>query len=598
MGIRSSWSAEEEAGDSREADDELVEPSARQDNVFHRDQLVDVELTSTIDESEEYERAAASHGEGAEEEAPSMQIFHNRHAEQALRESSQFASTMHPQRMVASERPGTLDPAAESIAPTAPPMSSEPPRHDVFFSHLFLISLAALLATFLLVWLHTSAPSKNSRLGDTVYTALHACFYLFAWDTLISVIVALVWLATLRAFARPLVMLLVIAVPIVLLSFAAYPFISSFGGSWNGGRLQDKLMRWGSIIPALSTGFWIYTVYKGRRSLDRAIAILEFSVRVLAQCPALVPMGFAALTSVVAWTWIWMLMFTRVFLGGHLSASKHLFILNTSTWWQGIFFILMYLWSLGVLAGVQRATTAATVSQWYFHRLAVPTPSSQRVVQASFTHATTTIFGTICFSTLLALAIRLPLLVLPRRISSWIAFAFYSLVPTSIAALTNPLTLTYAAIHSQPLGLSARGLSELSFISKATATTTLTPHAFKSRPGDTTPSLLGYRLAKLLLHATRFITSFVFGVGGWVSTARMTEVANAGYRGSLYAYVVGLVAGAIGWAVLGAMEGVLGGVLDAVVVCWGSEVGSQGFGMARYCREAGELLQGEEEAAW
>ena len=58
----------------------------------------------------------------------------------------------------------------------------------------------------------------------------------------------------------------------------------------------------------------------------------------------------------------------------------------------------------------------------------------------------------------------------------------------------------------------------------------------------------------------------------------------------MYAYVIGLIAAAIGWGVLGAMEGVLGGILDALVICWGSEVGVHGFGEVRYCREAGELF--------
>lgn len=80
-----------------------------------------------------------------------------------------------------------------------------------------------------------------------------------------------------------------------------------------------------------------------------------------------------------------------------------------------------------------------------------------------------------------------------------------------------------------------------------------------------------------------------------MSTARNLRISNAAnansMRGSLYAYVVGLIAGAIGWGVLAAMEGVLAGVVDAAVVCWGSEVGST-QGEARYCREAGWLFGG------
>lgn len=68
-------------------------------------------------------------------------------------------------------------------------------------------------------------------------------------------------------------------------------------------------------------------------------------------------------------------------------------------------------------------------------------------------------------------------------------------------------------------------------------------------------------------------------------------------RGSLYAYIVGLIAAAIGWGVLGSVDGVLTGVVDAAVVCWGSEMQGQsgGRGEGRYCREAGWLFGGEGE---
>jgi hypothetical protein len=132
------------------------------------------------------------------------------------------------------------------------------------------------------------------------------------------------------------------------------------------------------------------------------------------------------------------------------------------------------------------------------------------------------------------------------------------------------------------------------------ATTSLHPNTFNTRKrrdgwsADMTP-LLPYRLAKLLLHATRFMMSLGLGFGGWVTTARSLKFAD-GVRGSLYAYIVGLIAGAIGWGILGAMEGILACVVDAVVVCWGSEVGSSGQGEARYCREAGYLFSDDQDS--
>ncbi|KAI4121300.1 MAG: hypothetical protein LQ347_006899, partial [Umbilicaria vellea] len=427
-------------------------------------------------------------------------------------------------------RPHPPDSDTSSVPPTVSYPPVEPPRHDAFWGSLYLISLASLFASFFLVYLHTSAPSLKHPLGDTIYTTLHASFYLLAIDTVVAVLVSLLWLALLRSYVRPLVYAILVAVPVILFSFFLYPFISSYKGSWHGSSIQDKAMWWLSLIPGVLTVLWTYTIYRGRHSFGKAIDILEFSCRILAANPALLVLGFASLVGVVAWTWLWMLMFTRVFLGGHLSSAKSIFVIDVSTWWLGIFFVLVYLWTLAVGAGIQRATTAATVSQWYFHRLTVPAPTSRQVVQAAFSHSTSTLFGTICLSTLLALLIRLPLLVLPRRIMAIVGLCTYTLVPTPIAALTNPLTLSYSAIHSQPLATSSRGLAQMPFLHANHANPTT--RTFASPPSYASPStsspLVPYNLAKLLLHATRFITSLALGFAGWVSTARMLVLNSAG----------------------------------------------------------------------
>jgi hypothetical protein len=85
--------------------------------------------------------------------------------------------------------------------------------------------------------------------------------------------------------------------------------------------------------------------------------------------------------------------------------------------------------------------------------------------------------------------------------------------------------------------------------------------------------------------------SLALGFGGWVSTARSLGVHSGEktMRGSMYAYIVGLIAGAIGWSVLGAIEGVVADIVDASIICWSSEVGTYGR-EAKYCREAGWLF--------
>ena len=547
--------------------------------------LVDVNLASTISEEPPESLANVTSELDLDEPPAPFQTF--RTPGKDARRSTFMPVETDEETNIAMPRPPSPD--RESVPPTVILPSEEPPRHDAFWANLFQICLFAMFAAFVLIWFHTSAPNSGNPLGDTIYSALRGSTTMLLWDTMLAIVVALVWLALLRHHVRNLVYILLLAVPIVLFAFSLYPLISSFKGTYHGSSVQDRVMRWLSFVPAIMAVVWSVSIIRARHSLARSISILEFSTKILTASPYLVVLGFATLGVVVAFTWLWMLMFERIFLSGHFSSSiAKKWILDANSWWLGIFFILQYLWTLGVIAGIQRATSAATVSQWYFHRLAVPQPTSQEVVRASFAHGIGAMAGTVCLSTFLSLLVRLPLIILPGRISGLLNMCAYAIMPTSLATLTNPLTLTYAAIHSQPLGISARGLSQLSFVSRTNPSNTLGPRNFNPR-NQQSSALIPYRLAKLLLQATKWIMSAALGFGGWVRTARSLSIAGeAGVRGSVYAYIVGLIAGTIGFAVLGAVENVVGAVLDAAVVCWASETG--GRAEARFCREAGDLF--------
>lgn len=225
----------------------------------------------------------------------------------------------------------------------------------------------------------------------------------------------------------------------------------------------------------------------------------------------------------------------------------------------------MYLWTLGVVSGFQRTTTAATVSQWYFHRHSNPNIDSNTVLKAAIHHSLTTVFGSICFSTLAALMVRLPILILPRRVVGFIHLFCFNFIASPVAALTHPLTLTYASIHSTALISSSRKISGMRFID----TSGFSGHQHHPRTA--------YRLSKLILSATRATTAFTMGIVAWVVMARKVE------NGSAYGYLVGMIAGAIGWGVLGVTEGALGCIVDAGLVCVGSEGSQNGHS---FCREA------------
>lgn len=591
-GIKSSW----RGGKASHGERSFLQPAGAESGMYAsrsssraKGKLVDVGLEDSVG-SDAQDVGRSGSFEAGDDDPPSIQQFRERPEPRDSHigvgsfpipaETDNQTQWNHP------HPPNSTDSNISSIAPRA-----ESPMHDAFWGRLFLISLACLLATAFLVYLHTSAPSGDkARWGDTVYMTVHRSLFLLGIYTLVSVFMSLLWIAVLRSYVRPLVYAVIVTVPIILYSFSLYPFISSFRGAWHGASVQDKVMRFGSFVPFIMASMWVYNIIRSRHAIGKAVSILEFACRILAANVELLAFGLGILVCIVSWTWVWMLMFSRVFLGGHLTRVK-LFVVDISSWWLGVYFILVYLWSLGVIAGVQRTVTAATVSQWYFHRFATHAPTSRQIVQAAAAHSTTTLFGTVCLSSLLTLLIRLPLILLPRRLVSLLSLFAYSLVPSPITTLTNPLTLTYAAIYSQPLAVSARGLSQMSVLSPSAAKSSLNPRWFSWSYGRNSPSLLSYRLSKLILHAVRFMMSLALGFGGWVASARSlnTPGANGSTRGSLYAYVIGLIAGTIGWSVLGSMESVIADIVDGTVICWSSEVGTYGT-EARYCREAGWLF--------
>jgi hypothetical protein len=597
-GIRSSWNGTRSLNVRRSGGQDLLEEdedlalqrsmtSTSNGDSDGKGKMVDVGLESQILDDDYDPPASLTAETPTDGSPPAFQKF-NRGTDRGkylLRRESTQETDLDRFRRESSVADTDIMPA------TVPLAEGEIFTYDPFFAWSYLILLAALLSTFVLVLLHTTGNDKG-RLGDTIYTTLQSSFHMLAVDTLISIIVSLFWLATLRSYVRLLATLIIVAVPVIMVTFSLYPFISSFQGSSEGNSVQDKLMRWAAVVPAVSAVLWVYLAIKSRHSIKQAIEILEFSSEILADNSALLLVGFGSLALVVVWTWLWLFMFTRIFLGGHFSRKVARFIIDVSSWWLGAWFVLMYLWTVSIISHVQRATTGATVSQWYFHRNAAPAPSSQEIVLAALNHSVTKIFGTICQSTFISLIIRAPLLVLPRRLSDLLQGLSNMWIPTPIAALTNPLTITYSAIHSQSLVTSSRGLSQMDFLTPHRPTTTLTPQAFSNRRGAHSP-LLPYRFAKLLLQATRFIMATALGFAGWVITAKQLRIAlpdGIGIRGSAYAYVVGIVASFIGFSVMGAMEGTLSGIVDAVVVCYGSERRMASGGGGGFCIKAAELF--------
>lgn len=471
------------------------------------------------------------------------------------------------------ESGGLGDPDVEDHVPPLPLAAHAAPKYDKFWANAYLLCISLGFATSLMIWLVTSGILGGKvPLGDTIYTLIRASWGTLLTDTVVAIFISLVWIFLMKNYAAALIYSSAVLVPVGLVILVIYPNANASGLD---GDEQYRALRWSTLVPCALGVLWSAMVYRNSKLLVRSIGMIKLASSILTQLsPAIMYLSAGIVLTFVIITFIWTHMFMRLFLEGHFSA-KGTWLLDPKAWVLGAFYILLYLWTWGVVTGIQRSTIAASVSQWYFHRHDFPSVSSSHVVQASVQYSLTAQFGTICFSSFLVLIARLPLLILPRRLVATVQILVYSFfVDASALSLTSPLALVNAVINSQDLVGSAQTISQLRCLDQGYNNPEIE---------DQNPTWPAYRLAKMLLSAARLLTGLAMGFGAWIHAAVYTN------GGSLYGYIVGMLAGFIGWFVLGATEGTLSMIMDAAFVCFALD--SQGKG--GHCQEADRQFGGD-----
>lgn len=500
------------------------------------------------------------------------------------------------------------DSFAQSLANPASISVPDLAKHDAVWGSVYLALVSSMFATSLIVWLRTEVPLDTgpvaSPVKETMYMMLRTSGRFLMFDTLAASLASVAWIFLLKRYSLAFFYLSIVAVPLALVGLSLYPLVMSYRTTYGGNTAQDRAMRWTTLVPLAMAVFWCWFIYTGRHALHRALGIIKLATSILADNPPLVFLGYATVGCFVVVTWVWMHMFARLFLAGHATSTG--WATSTKVWVLAGFYVFMYLWSWGVVSGFQRATVSAVVSQWYFYRNAFPQPCSADMTVAALTYSLGPQFGTVCLSSLLRLAIRIPLYVLPRRAVGYVQLAIHSVIPASILAVTNPLALSNAVISSQGLVDSAHSLAALRHLdpghnnpmatidkigrrmsvhgrrmSSVDSKLGTTAEYVGSVAEDTQEAWTAYRLAKLLLTAARGLAALGLGYGAWVHAAR-------GADGSLYGYGAGLLAGFIGWFVLGASEGVLSMIVDASFLCFAIDNAAQGG----HCTEADRQFGG------
>ena len=146
-------------------------------------------------------------------------------------------------------------------------------------------------------------------------------------DTLAALCVSFLWIICLKNFAALVVYSLLVGAPTVMFSFGLYPLVMSYRGKWEGRSFQDKAMRSISVVPFVLAVLWIWVIYRSRRSMEKAVQIIRLASRVLASNKHLIFLSYATLVSVTLFSWMWIAMFSRVFLSGNKGMVAGKFVL-------------------------------------------------------------------------------------------------------------------------------------------------------------------------------------------------------------------------------------------------------------------------------
>jgi len=381
---------------------------------------------------------------------------------------------------------------------------------------VYVIAAAASLTTAFLV--SFSAPPN----GGSVYPIFAYSARTLVGYAVLATAVSAAWLYCVRHFARAVVQVSVFAVPTVLIGTSVTSIAMSVHQSvgWHG--LAHAALRVSALAPLGVALLWILYLRRVKDVMGKASDIVVLAAEVYDECtPMMTVLTMVSGIASLMVTGLWSFFLARAFLEGRLGLLL------------GAWFTFMYLWTWGLLCALLRAVLASVTMEWYMEN------SMTDVLGNSVYEAMSYHFSSACFSALIALLVRVPLLVLPASLGA-VVQRFASVVfRASTARVLNPLALPTAVINRCSLNSAAEAINSAEFL------------AVDRR---------AYRLAKLFLVSARVCCSLVIGFVAWIHADRVQDVSSA------YGYLVAIVALFIGWTVMGASENMLSMISDALLV--------------------------------
>ncbi|KAI8822233.1 plasma-membrane choline transporter-domain-containing protein [Fimicolochytrium jonesii] len=276
---------------------------------------------------------------------------------------------------------------------------------DTAFSAIYTGAMLAMLITGIILFATTESSGTDPILPRPIYSTLKDSYKLLCLTISGSLLACFIWLYTLKAFVRPVVVLTIALIPVTCIGFFATILTLSLLGKAHDkpylGVQYDGMIGVAvtSLLGGVASGYYLV---RKRREIDQTIHILQLSCDILRTNPGIFIVSITLTLGYLAFAVVWLLMFNRLFLrgwGDNDSSGIAHWHMAGGTGWAVSYYILMFFWTSSVFKNVEKVTIAGVVGEWYFQR-AEGSVSHNRTYK-NFTSSLTTSFGSICLASLI-----------------------------------------------------------------------------------------------------------------------------------------------------------------------------------------------------
>ncbi|KAI9497188.1 plasma-membrane choline transporter-domain-containing protein [Zychaea mexicana] len=437
----------------------------------------------------------------------------------------------------------SLLPTVSAIPQGITTVKTERKLRDPFFAALYCLSLLVFIVSGIIIACTTNSHAIENYARGTTFKTISDSAGIMAIMVTSALVCGTLWIYILRTFTKPIVWGTVVIVPVSLLSMFIWTIVESRQRPNIDGGLTAL-----SFIPLVSALIFIKMIHSSQQQISKTIAVLELACDVLHHNPGVFIISVLLLVIFIAFTAIWMVLFNRLWLIGHLNSGSTAWVVSDNAYFLACFYLFVYLWTAAILSNMQRFALSAVTAQWYFHRHEPAKSHQDKAWKNALVRAAASSLGTIALGSLI-LTIVQTLQLFTQYIrknfkQSWPLMSIISLILGYIEALINQIN------HYT---ISLAGITGESFYSSARSSTKIFRRNLLS-------GLVGDLLTKMILYIGSLVVALSSGFAAYIFATHSLR--------SSHGFIVGALATIVPLYVSRFFSYTMMSIVDATFLCY------------------------------